>query len=670
MSQFTLVPSPSRSFAQVVSLLTTFVLAILLGQRVYATTSTSVPQSFTLDGQLLQVGTQNPLLDPAAKLTLDILDPSKTCILYEEQQTVNTSSTNGYFNIQVGSATGAAQRTASDPGNSMAQVYQNLTAITGNSAPGQTCTGGTYTPTMGDTRYFRITVTPSATGVADTLSPDTILSSVPTAVEAQTADTLQGLSPSQLLQVNTSGGAQLTQANLNSLFTGSSYTNLQSVSSGNFTPQSSTGATDLPNYTTASPPTSPTSGSVWFDSTAKLIKFYDGTTTQTLPTSTSTAPSGAAGAVQLSGGSNFSSDATNFYWDSTNHELGVDTNTPQAALDVNGGVRMGMTSASCTSTNKGTVRYNTTTNILEFCNGTAWNTVQAAACSSATPAAFSFTNLANQSLSTLVTSNIVQITGINCLVPTSISGVGSPEYRICSDSACTTVLQSWTTGPSSIQNGDYVELEQTTNAAGGVTNNATMIIGGGGSVWGATTTGTCSYGATETAAIGTRCADGTIYAGVSPDGNNPMYTTPCDYGQTWNGTACTGSAVGLSWNNGSTSYTTTNVTSGVTGATNTSDLNALTGNADYPYIAAEDCAGLNSGSGTDGHTDWYLPAASELNVLYNNNGVIGNFNTSGSWYWSSTEYNVNNADHQKFSTGNQNGYYKNYSFLVRCVRKY
>ena len=313
-----------------------FGLAMFIAQHVYAANES--PQSFTLDGQLLQVGTQNPLLDSAAKITIDILNPAKTCILYEEQQTVNTSTTNGYYNIQVGSYTGDPKRTASDPGNGMAQVYQNLTAITGMSAPGQTCTGNSYTPAMGDVRYFRITVTPSATGIADTLSPDTVMSSVPIALVAQT---LQGLDRSAFLQVNTSGGVNLSQTSLNSLFSGTAYTNLQNVESGNYLASSSTGAADLPSYTNISPPTSPVAGSIWYNTTANAIEYYNGTTTQSLASGTSLSPSGAAGAVQISGGSTLASDATYFFWDLTNHRLGIGTATPSYPLDTRGSIASG-----------------------------------------------------------------------------------------------------------------------------------------------------------------------------------------------------------------------------------------------------------------------------------------------------------------------------------------
>jgi hypothetical protein len=49
-----------------------------------------------------------------------------------------------------------------------------------------------------------------------------------------------------------------------------------------------------------------------------------------------TSPSGVSGAIQFSNGSAFASDAANFFWDNTNKRLGVGTNAPTSALDVNG----------------------------------------------------------------------------------------------------------------------------------------------------------------------------------------------------------------------------------------------------------------------------------------------------------------------------------------------
>lgn len=157
-------------------------------------------------------------------------------------------------------------------------------------------------------------------------------------------------------------------------------------------------------------------------------------------------------------------------------------------------------------------------------------------------------------------------------------------------------------------------------------------------------------------AVGMTCTDGTIYAGDTPDGNVPMYTTPSDPG-------------GMTWNEGGTDYFWTNLSSTVTGKANTAALVALDANSVTPgfqdFMAAKYCSDLSS----NGHTDWYLPARDEMEVvlLNRNTGSLSGTLNEGT-YWTSTE---------DFLTA---GYYWNQDGLgggsgakhfnngVRCVR--
>lgn len=202
-------------------------------------------QTFTLDGQLFQAGTTTPLLDSNAKLKIQILDPAKKCILYEEQQSVNTVPSGGYFTVQVGSAFPNAKRTANDSGTAMGAIFQNVAPITGVSVPSQTCTAGTYTPVAGDTRYFRITVTPSATNVADTLSPDMIMDSVPSALVAQS---VQGVEKAGILQVQNDASTVLTQSNAANIFSTTNYPALVALLNGSSTQYIPSTPTSAPNF--------------------------------------------------------------------------------------------------------------------------------------------------------------------------------------------------------------------------------------------------------------------------------------------------------------------------------------------------------------------------------------------------------------------------------------
>jgi hypothetical protein len=382
--------------------------------------------------------------------------------------------------------------------------------------------------------------------------------------------------------------------------------------------------------------------------------------------------SGIATAIQ--GHNNATKTSTMSFWTSSNGNyaeritidssgyFGVGTTSPAAPLDVAGDVKIGNSSASCSSTNKGSIRYNNASSVLEFCNGTSWNLIQAAACSDATPNVFVFTDQSNQTTSTQITSDIVQVSGINCTIPVTVSGVGSPQFQICSDSGCSSVVQGWTSSPSSIVSGQYLQIRQTSDAAGGATSQATIIAGTTASIWSISTAGGDCVGTTPP--VGTVCADGTIYAGISPDTSAKMFTTRCDYGQTWNGSACIGSRLPQNWNNGTTNWATTGYSNSNTGKANSAGLFA-SADASSPYAAATICENLNQ----DGHTDWYLPSKNELNIMYADKNTIRNFDTSGAYYWSSTENNSFDSWNQRISDGSQNIASKNSAFFVRCSRR-
>jgi hypothetical protein len=163
-------------------------------------------------------------------------------------------------------------------------------------------------------------------------------------------------------------------------------------------------------------------------------------------------------------------------------------------------------------------------------------------------------------------------------------------------------------------------------------------------------------GATPTACgeIGTGCPDGTVYAGLSPDGRSALYTTPYD------------APLLLAWNSGERDlWTETGTVSHTNGKMNTGllHLHSAVGKA---YRAANYCATLNA----SGRDDWYLPARDELSRLHENRVAIGNFNlVVGARYWSSSESTNLFAWSQNFDTGFQSGDPKHVPLGVRCVRK-
>ena len=122
--------------------------------------------------------------------------------------------------------------------------------------------------------------------------------------------------------------------------------------------------------------------------------------------------------------------------------------------------------------------------------------------------------------------------------------------------------------------------------------------------------------------VGDRMPDGTIFAGISPDSHQPMYTTPADAPLTFTFNEARNYAV---------------------------NLNA------------------------HGHQDWRVPTKAELNVLWENcekGALTGTFNQTDPdvWYWSSTEFDEDNAASQVFKNGDRHLLLKFYDLSLRCVR--
>ncbi|HAU29423.1 MAG TPA: hypothetical protein DCW68_04845 [Rhodospirillaceae bacterium] len=269
-----------------------------------------------------------------------------------------------------------------------------------------------------------------------------------------------------------------------------------------------------------------------------------------------------------------------------------------------------------------------------------------------TPNAFSFNNVTGAALSSVQTSNAVAIAGITGNVTISVAG-GS--YNIDGG--------SYITSPGTIHAGQVVTVRQTSSAALNTATTTTLTIGTVSSSWTVTTLDDPCIG---NPSVGAVCADGTVYAGISPDGNLPMYVTRCDAGQSWDGSACAGTRSVMSWG---TFGTATNITNFNTGEANTAALAALS-----DTLAAKYCQNLDM----HGKDDWYLPARAELIIMYNNGALIGGFDLSNVYpniYWSSSEcYEAQylgkyNAWGQRENVSCQGDFAKIQKISVRCARR-
>lgn len=117
---------------------------------------------------------------------------------------------------------------------------------------------------------------------------------------------------------------------------------------------------------------------------------------------------------------------------------------------------------------------------------------------------------------------------------------------------------------------------------------------------------------------------------------------------------------GIIWYNGS--FVLTNAINNIDGSGNTTQIINVQGLGPGSY-AARICREFNGG----GFTDWFLPAKDQLNILYNQKTVIGGF-AGNVYYWSSTEYDIDNAWMQNFSGGQMNYYTKSSTNYIRAIR--
>ncbi len=120
-------------------------------------------------------------------------------------------------------------------------------------------------------------------------------------------------------------------------------------------------------------------------------------------------------------------------------------------------------------------------------------------------------------------------------------------------------------------------------------------------------------------------------------------------------------STGIRWYNGS--YIATGAKGGAigAGAGNTTKIVNKQGAGNY---AAKLCADLV----LNGYSDWFLPSKQELQQLYKHRDKVPGLGATN--YWSSTEYDANNAWDQEFGGGYKFADDKSFTIHVRAVRSF
>lgn len=241
------------------------------------------PSTFGYEGRLYdQYG------DPSqatVSFVLSVLDPSGSCVLRaEESAAINLAATEGYFSINVGAGTALPN----DPGLPLTRVFANNGTLAGAG-------GCSFTPLARDGRILRIAVKQGTT--LTTLSPDVQIGATPYAF---VADTLQGKTPTNFIQVNTASSA-VTQANLEQIFSTQSRVSelaqLMEGTSAKYLAPNTNGTVLIPSPAGTFTAASLTAGQIWFDTQDHSLKLFDGTSIRNLGSGTTTNATGGSGTL-------------------------------------------------------------------------------------------------------------------------------------------------------------------------------------------------------------------------------------------------------------------------------------------------------------------------------------------------------------------------------------
>jgi hypothetical protein len=140
----------------------------------------------------------------------------------------------------------------------------------------------------------------------------------------------------------------------------------------------------------------------------------------------------------------------------------------------------GPSTDSCDSNHAGMTYYNATNNVLELCNGTAWELIGSSSSSCGSPSGLSFTNVTGASLNTVYTSNTATITFSGCTTPYSVAVTGAATAQISVNGG------AWSTS-GAISSGQTLQVRMTTSGSVSTVLTATVTVGSSSTNWTTTT---------------------------------------------------------------------------------------------------------------------------------------------------------------------------------------
>jgi hypothetical protein len=349
--------------------------------------------SFVYEGVLTDNSDQ-PVANKLINIKIEIIGDN-ACSMWEKETPVTTNA-NGSFQI-----------TLSDDTNELKEAFSNEPVAA-------TCGGATgpYTPAPGDERALKVTIVRvdndgdgdlgDETDSNVVLTPNQIVSAVPYAISAQTSE--QALLSDRVTEINiNAANMNFTGADLSTVdFTGVDISG--ALGGGEPTEISGKATGDIASATTKveSADSSNVAGElVVRDGSGD---FSAGTISADLVGDVTGNVSGTAGSANALRGTNVSSVAPNsnefLMFDGTdwvptvlpsqtslstlavdgdtlhvseaNDRVGIGNSTPQVKLDVAGALKVGANAMTCATAIEGAIRYNSSSKVIEYCNGTAW----------------------------------------------------------------------------------------------------------------------------------------------------------------------------------------------------------------------------------------------------------------------------------------------------------
>lgn len=274
--------------------------------------------------------------------------------------------------------------------------------------------------------------------------------------------------------------------------------------------------------------------------------------------------------------------------------------------------------SSCSGYPSGALRYNTTLNNVEVCNGTNWEFLAASTTSCGTPSGLSFTNVTSASLSTVYTSNSATITFTGCsggALSVSVSGAATAQISVNGG--------AWGTS-GAISSGQTLQVRLTSSGSVSTTLTATVTVGGSSTNWTVTTlSGTLIAFSTTSTYVG-----GTIGSLAAADAICQSEANTAGYAGTFKAIISDGSTSAASHLT-TLSYPIVNGFDGTTIATTNLWVGALSNSIKTPSGVAtggvwtgSTAAGAISGNGTC--SSWTSTGV---------NGQAGSVQTPGSATW-------------------------------------